>query len=89
MLLTQMIMTTRITIPHDVSNADVAHNPTKTTRYASRKRKITNKKSVSNTKVVAKPTEKNISNLKVSLRDECLRLAVFLRQESHRPGLAR
>ena len=80
-------MATRINPPQTVRQEPMSYLPTKTTKHATRKNRT--RHFSPKTQIKAKAEEKAMNSLKVSLRDECLRLASFLKQETHRPGFVR
>ncbi len=82
-------MTTRIFPPHDINGIRQPEFPYKSPKSYSTKRRASAKHSKKTIKVVSKSDDKIILELKNSLRQECLRLASFLRQESFRPGYVR
>ena len=82
-------MATRIS-PHHTSNVLKQQEfPIKGIKTSRKKRKNTTRINSLNARSDPKKAEKSIADLKFSLRQECLQLATFLRQETHRPGFVR
>ena len=82
-------MATRIS-PHHTSNVLKQQEfPIKGAKTSRRKRKNNVKINSLKVKSAPKKAEKSIAYIKFSLRQECLQLASFLRQETHRPGYVR
>ena len=82
-------MATRISTHHTSNVLKQKEFPIKGTKTSRRKRKNTAKINSLKIKSAPKIAEKSIAELKFSLRQECLQLASFLRQETHRPGYVR
>lgn len=82
-------MTTRIYPPHDINGYKQPEFPYKTAKSSTFKRKASPKKTKKTHKIKSKSEHNAILDLKNSLRQECLRLASFLKQESFRPGYVR
>ena len=83
-------MSTRIPISSDSSFKSIPNNDSKLNKTSAKGRKKLSQlnKDLKTKKIISKK-ENPISDLKDSLREECLRLASFLRQETHRPGYVR
>lgn len=82
-------MTTRVFPTHDINGLKQTEFPYKSAKSTRNKKKNFRKSARSITKVQSKGEDKSILALKDSLRQECLRLASFLKQETHRPGFVR
>ena len=82
-------MTTRIFPAHDINGLKQLEFPYKSTKSTRSRKKNNSVSKKSFSKVASKAEDKAILALKDSLRQECLRLASFLKQETHRPGFVR
>lgn len=83
-------MSTRITPPFNVNTKEIPNRTIKNNKSIEKgKRKSSHTNKLSKVQKSSKKNENSISDVKSSLREECLRLASFLRQETHRPGYVR
>ena len=82
-------MTTRVFPKNDINGLKQPEFPYKSMKSGRSKKKSTSPANRTMSKVLFKQEDKSILALKDSLRQECLRLASFLKQETHRPGFVR
>jgi len=83
-------MTTRISITNEIHSLKNQEYTIRQSRQVSKTRKkSSNSHSVRKLEKKVISNENSISDLSLSLREECLRLASFLKQESNRPGFVR
>lgn len=82
-------MTTRITPTHAINGLKQRAFPINKTNYPKTKRKTKSKSSSATLQSLKRKPVNPLNDLKMSLRQECLQLASFLKQETHRPGYVR
>ena len=83
-------MATRIPLQNDIRTIKYPEQSAKSSKASAKtRRKSSQSNSYQKAKKIEKNKENSISDIQSSLREECLRLAAFLRQESHRPGFVR
>lgn len=83
-------MSNRIAPRIDHSIKEITNRTNKSNRTTTKgKRKSLKSNKLTKAQKISHETKKPITEVKSSLREECLRLASFLRQETHRPGYVR
>ena len=82
-------MTTRITPTYAINGLKQKEFPINNTTLPNTRRKIKSKTRSFKSHPVKRDLDNSMKDLKLSLRQECLQLASFLKQESFRPGYVR
>ena len=82
-------MTTRITPTHAINGLKQREFPLKNSPHSRKTKRTTTKQRTKKIVKEAKEDYDSLKDIKMSLRQECIRLASFLKQETHRPGFVR
>ena len=82
-------MTTKITPTQAINGLKQREFPIKNSSVPKSKKRVSTKHRTKTALASKKELESPLTDIKTSLRQECMRLALFLKQETHRPGFVR